>query len=416
MRAVPLALLLGGLLATGLGAHLLSFATLFFGLTLLCLVPIRLGRRVALATVAASIFATLLVLELALAVLRAEGPPATWATGDRLRENEAVTDLGHLPAAGSYQIQQVTRDGETLFDVAYTVGADGFRITPEPPDADAGRLNLFGGSFAFGHGVEDDETLAFHLGRALGAEVRNFGINGGGPHQSLAILESERDTRGNVNVLLTAPWHGERIACRRPWSGGSPRYRLDHDGLVRDGVCPAEGAEPLHRALRQSMIFHVAETAFGVLRRERTATAELDLFVAVIGRMADLSRERGQAFVVAYIGADSLHGVPLDNAALMRRLAATGATVVDVSLAPSQRELSPDYFIHELDNHPTALANEHRAELLAPVIDSILTQQAAQEGRTRRPGVVPRKLTIRACSRPGEARCAVFGPTPWWAS
>jgi hypothetical protein len=415
MRAIPLALLLGGLLVTGLGAHLPSFAMLFFGLALLCLVPIRLGRQVAVATAAASIFATLVVIELVLGVLPADEPPATRPAGDRLRQNEAVTDLGHLPAADTYHMQQVTRDDEMLFDVTYTIGVDGFRITPEPADAGAGRLNLFGGSFAFGHGVEDDETLAFHLGRALGVEVRNFGINGGGPHQALAILESDRDTRGNVNVLLTAPWHGERIACGRPWSGGSPRYRLDHDGLVRDGVCPEEGATPLHRTLRQSMIFHVAERALGVLRRESIATAELDLLVAVIERMADLSGERGQAFVIAYIGADGVQGVPLDNAALMRRLAATGATVVDVSLAASPKELSPDYYIHALDNHPTALANEHRAELLAPIIASILKLQAAREGRPR-PDVLQTKLTIRTCSRPGEARCFVFGPSPWWAS
>lgn len=383
MRAIPLALLLGGLLVAGLGAYLPSFATLFFGLTLLCLVPIRLGRRVAVATVAASIFATLLVLEVVLAMLLAEEPPATRPTGDRFRKNEVVTDLGDLPAAGTYQMQQVTRDGETLFDVTYTIGADGFRLTPEPPDADAGRLNLFGGSFAFGHGVEDDETLAFELGRALGAEARNFGINGGGPHQALAILESGRDTQGSINILLTAAWHGERIACGRPWSGGSPRYRLDENGLVRDGVCPEEGVEPLHRTLRQSMIFDVVERANNVLWQESIAAAQLDLYVAVIERMAELSRARGQAFVIAYIGADSVRGVPLDNAALMRRLAATGASVVDVSLAQSPEQPSPDYYIHEFDNHPTALANEHRAELLAPVIDPILKQQASNEKAPR---------------------------------
>jgi hypothetical protein len=87
--------------------------------------------------------------------------------------------------------------------------------------------------------------------------------------------------------------------------------------------------------------------------------------------------------VIAYLATDSIGGVPLDNAALMRRLAATGATVVDVSLAPSPGQLSPDYTIHELDNHPTALANEHRTELLAPVIAAILTQQATDEGRPR---------------------------------
>jgi hypothetical protein len=388
MRRLPIALLLvAGAIAVALGIYLPHAAALFLGLTLVCLVPLGLGVQQPTAAVAASVFASLLVLEIGLALLFPDEPRLTRFSGDRFRQHDIVTDLGDLPGPGVYTTQQVTLEGETIFDATYTIGADGFRVTPAPAetdaDADAGRLNLFGGSFAFGHGLEDDETLAFQLGRGLAAEVRNFGINGGGPHEALAILESDRETDGLVNVLLTAPWHAERIACGRPWSGGSPRYRLVEDSLVRDGVCPEEGAEPLHRTLRQSMVFDVAETAYNVLRRESIAAAELDLYVAVIERIAELSRQRGQAFVIAYIGTDSVQGVPVDNALLMRRLEATGATVVDVSLAPSPTALSPDYYLHELDKHPTALANEHRTELLAPVIAPLLTQPATREKASR---------------------------------
>jgi hypothetical protein len=141
--------------------------------------------------------------------------------------------------------------------------------------------------------------------------------------------------------------------------------------------------------------------AFDVLRRNSVSDeAQLALYVAVIERIAALSRERGQALVIAYIGTDELNGVPLDNAALMRRLEATGAVVVDVSLAPSSRQLSPDYYIPELDTcgepaadpycHPTALANEHRARLLAPVLKSILTADPATS-RSTTTGQTPHK-------------------------
>jgi hypothetical protein len=386
MRRLPIALLLVAVaLVTALGLYLPHAALLFLGLTLFCFVPLGLGVQQPAAAVGASIFASLMVLEIGLAVLLPDEPPLTRFTGERFRQHDTASDLGELPAPGVYAAQQVTLAGETIFDATYTVGADGFRLTPPAADADAdaGRVNLFGGSYAFGHGLEDDETLAFYLGRALDAEVRNFGINGGGPHEALAILESDRETDGLVNVLLTAPWHAERIACGRPWSGGSPRYRLVEDSLVRDGVCPEGGAEPLQRTLRQSMVFDVAERAFNVLRRESIAAAELDLYVAVIERIAELSRERGQAFVIAYIGADSVQGVLLDNAALMRRLATTSATVVDVSLAASAEAVSPEYYLHELDKHPTALANEHRAQLLAPVIAPILTQPATDQQAAR---------------------------------
>ena len=378
MTRIPLTLpIAGALLALALGAYLPSFALIFLGLALFCLVPIKLGWFATAATVAASGFVTLVVIELAFTIVWRPEPPAHWEAGERVRHVEAA-DIGRVAQPGSYAVQRVSRDGETLYAVTYTIGEDGFRVTPG--DDGTRRINLFGGSFAFGQGLEDDETLAYHLGRALGAETRNFGIVGGGPHEALAILESERDTEGVVNVLLTAAWHSVRIACMRPWSGGAPRFRLDPDGtLVRDGVCPEENATPLVRTLRHSEIFSVLERAYGVLGRESISESLYTLYVAVIDRIAALSRERGQALVIAYIGTESLHGVPLDNAALIRRLEAGGAVVIDVSLAPSPGQRSADYYIHELDNHPNSLANEHRAQLLAPVLESILMQQAAND-------------------------------------
>ena len=369
----------GALLALALGAYLPSFALIFLGLALFCLVPIKLGRLATAATVAASGFATLAVIELAFTILWPPEPPVTWEAGDHLRHVEAA-DIGRAAQPGIYAVQRESRDGETIYAATYTIGEDGFRVTPGDGQGGARRIDLFGGSFAFGQGLEDDETLAYYLGLALGAETRNFGIVGGGPHEALAILESERDTEGVVNVLLTAAWHSVRIACMRPWSGGAPRFRLDPDGtLVRDGVCPEENATPLVRTLRHSEIFSVLERAYGVLGRESISESLYTLYVAVIDRIAALSRERGQALVIAYIGTESLHGVPLDNAALIRRLEAGGAVVIDVSLAPSPGQLSADYYIHELDTHPTALANEHRAQLLAPVLESMLTQQSAND-------------------------------------
>lgn len=380
MTRIPLALPITlGLLPVGLGGYVPSVALIFFGLTLFCLVPIKLGRLTTAAAVAASSFATLFVIELAFTILSLPDPPVTWDTGDRLRHIEA-RDIGRVALPGTYAVQRVSSDGETLYAVTYTIGEDGFRVTPGDGYDDARRINLLGGSFAFGQGLEDDETLAYHLGKDLGVATRNFGIIGGGPHEALAILESSRGTQAAVNVLLTSAWHAPRIACMRPWSSGAPRFRLDRDGtLVRDGVCPEEDAAPLVRLLRHSGIFSVLETAYGVLHRESTAGSLYDLYIAVIERIAGLSRDRGQALVIAYIGTGSLHGVPLDNDALIRRLEGAGAIVVDVTLALSPGELSHEYYIHEFDNHPTALANEHRAQLLAPILQSILKQQAAPD-------------------------------------
>jgi hypothetical protein len=403
MSRIPLALpIAGALLALAIGAYLPSFALIFLGLALFCLVPIKLGRLATAATVAASGFATLVVIELAFTILWPPEPPAVRNKGDRVSHIRA-SDIGRVTQPGTYVVHRVSRDGETLYDVTYTVDEDSFRVTPGDGQGGARRINLLGGSFAFGDGLEDDHTLAYYLGRALGAETRNFGISGGGPHEALAILESERDTEGDVNVLLTAAWHAPRVACLEPWTGGAPRFSLERSGaVVRNGFCPERYATRAAEALRDhARVFTVMAEAFDVLRRSSVSDeAQLALYVAVIERIAALSRERGQALVIAYIGTDELNGVPVDNAALMRRLEATGTVVVDVSLAPSSRQLSPDYYIPELDTcgepaadpfcHPTALANEHRARLLAPVLKSILTADPATS-RSTTTGQTPHK-------------------------
>jgi hypothetical protein len=413
MSRMPLALPIAGtLLALALGVYLRSFALIFLGLALFCLVPIKLGRLATAATVAASGFATLMVIELAFTVFLPPEPRAFWNKGDRV-PNVRASDIGRVTRPGTYAVHRVLLDGRTLYAVTYTVGEDGFRVTPGDWNVGARRINLLGGSFAFGDGLEDDETLAYHLGQKLGVATRNFGISGGGPHEALAILESDRDTEGAVNVLLTAAWHAPRVVCLEHWTGGAPRYRFDESGaIVRDGFCPERYTARAAQALRNhSRVVGVMAEAFDVLRRNSISNgAQLDLYVAVIERIAALSRERGQALVVAYIGTEELHDVPLDNAALIRRLEAAGAIVVDVSLAPSSRQLSPDYYIREIDTcgepaadpycHPTALANEHRARLLAPVLEAILTQPADADGAPQADLSSGSRPSERAAGRP----------------
>jgi hypothetical protein len=303
--------------------------------------------------------------------------------GSRLTEHEAseftanraVADVGRLPLPGRYPARLATLDGEPIYDVDYSISPDGFRVTPGQDDNDPMRINVFGGSFVFGQGLEDDETLPFHLARELGRETKNFGFMGWGPHQALVILESKRDTRGSVNVLLTAPWHAPRATCSPAWSGGTPRFRLAGDGsLVRDGFCPTRDMGWLGDWLWRLRVVVLAERVRSVLFRERTTRDQLDLYVSLIDRIAAISHDRGQELVVAYIGADELNGKRLDNDEIKIRLAASGATVVDVSLAASEAELSPAYYLHELDRHPSALANEARARLLAPVLAPLVEE------------------------------------------
>ena len=70
------------------------------------------------------------------------------------------------------------------------VGEDGFRSVPTPPAPGAARIVVLGDSYAFGYGVDDDETFAYRLAGLLRgrAEVRNWGVPGYNLAQQVELL------------------------------------------------------------------------------------------------------------------------------------------------------------------------------------------------------------------------------------
>ena len=110
----------------------------------------------------------------------------------------------------------------------------GNRITPPPREpARAETIVLVGDSFAFGEGVEEDETVAAHLS-SHGFHVVNLGVNAYGTHQEMlsyrryadshrghfdwvAVLvysNDAEDVRASVTRLRSRPtalWDGRRL-------------------------------------------------------------------------------------------------------------------------------------------------------------------------------------------------------------
>ena len=88
---------------------------------------------------------------------------------------------------------------------------EGRRITPHSAEAASGTVLILGDSFAYGMGVEDDETfangLAWQLGqRGTPARVRNAAAIGKGPAYALRMLETVgQDWRGDAVVYAFYP-------------------------------------------------------------------------------------------------------------------------------------------------------------------------------------------------------------------
>ncbi len=276
-------------------------------------------------------------------------------------------DLGTQPTEGRFPAAKLGPQGVPIYEVVYTIGSDRFRVTPASAAAANRRVNFLGCSVTFGEGLQDDQTLPYYFAKAVAdVQVKNFAFHGYGPQQALAILQSERDTRGQVNVFLTAPWHALRSACKALWTVGSPRYALGQAGDVqRNGVCgDAGGWLPVRvtRWLGQSALYRTArEWLYG-----RATDADIELYLAVVKQMAQISRARGQRLVVAFLKADEsfFQGTSYSNQRVAAALAAQVDELIDVTLVDRAEVIPRQQYLHELDRHPSAEANRERAKLL----------------------------------------------------
>jgi hypothetical protein len=294
--------------------------------------------------------------------------PAYWHLGQ----------FGSQPKPGVFTAKKVASNGDVLYDTVFTIGPDGFRVTPKYGDKQVHRINFLGDSFTFGEGVADNETMAYYVGDLVNSqkqgaakwaplEVKNYGIHGWGIHQSLAILQSTLDTKANLNFVLTAPWHASRVACADFFSLGSPKYKLEADGLVkRDGYCRSFGwVERSPKALRALI---TSSKVFNLIQDSLLVTTDQDeqiaLYLGVLKTIAAESKKRGEDLVVGLIKADDQWFVgTYNNEKISAAIQGMGIHLIDMTLADKNELLARNYYIHELDKHPTGSANLARAKL-----------------------------------------------------
>ncbi len=297
--------------------------------------------------------------------------PAYWHLGE----------FGSQPKPGVFTAKKVASNGRVLYDTVFTIGQDGFRVTPQYDAKQINRINFLGDSFTFGEGVADNQTMAYYVGDLLNhnanaklspLQVKNYGIHGWGVHQSLAILQSNLDTKANVQFVLTAPWHASRVACADFFTMGSPKYKLEDSGLVkRDGYCRSfawveRSPKALRGLIASSKIFNLIQDSLLVINDQDTQIA---LYLGVLKTLQAEAKSRGEALIIGFIKADENWFVgSFSNEKILTQLKASGIQVIDMTLADRNENLSPKYYIHELDKHPTGLAHFERAKLLANAV------------------------------------------------
>ena len=289
--------------------------------------------------------------------------------------------LGAQAQPGQYKAHKKHPDKTTIYDVNYYIGFDRFRITPENEINKPKKINFFGGSLVFGEGVDSNETLPSYF-KSLNKNfsVKNYGSHMFGVHEALAILESNLDTTGNINFLLTAPWHSLRLICVRGQSAANkPTFELDDKSIVkRKGTCRDFENSPLKVLPTPNKFIIAIQNSFiskkvGYVVKDKSLNEEIiNLYIAIIKKMKKISENRGQEFVIGFIKANGLDYRSFNNELIISRLLASGINLIDMSLL-NEEGISPDKYVIDpkFERHSSAIANYERASILTSYLQKL---------------------------------------------
>ena len=306
-----------------------------------------------------------------------------WRGGRTLQDGEftpgivsAHPFLGYAPAPNTVASHRRTHGTEVDFDVVYTIDSTGLRVSPPYDKLNSrGAILFFGGSFTFGSGVNDDETMPYAVGIKTNGEyhIYNFAFRGYGAHQMLSALEHEMvdsvvEEPPRFAIYQAIADHVPRVAGLKSWGRHDPRYVLDGDGKAAyAGAFDDERGATLQRFRSEVMKCNVAEAMVESYRnRHAYDQANVDLFAAVVDASRDIieTRYRGCEFHVVLWGPDATGPDSIADA-----LRAHGISVHQVGdILPQRAKRRNEYRVSEHDNHPSALAHDLIAQYVVNTI------------------------------------------------
>jgi hypothetical protein len=357
---VPLLLLWVGTMQLSSVAAGLALAAAW---CLCCCVPLRSSRDVALlafSSIAAFGVAEML-LRTSLQHMAANDPVTAHFVGRTEGQDNPIKmadpDLGFRVIPNNRVHVVVRRDGTLVYDVVYTTDAYGFRQDGLPPRESSSRVAILGDSFAFGEGLNDDQTLGhFFKKHSFGAV--NLGMPGAGPHQSLRQLElgEPRKSPGSYShILLTVmDDHIARVNGLRPWLLDTPCYEVGLDENLRLLGTFRPSYEFAHSLLVGSRI-----AALTTRSLTRNSQAEEALFVGVLREINRVARTEYDAPLLVAYYAGRFRGDLVGNRAKMLDLfRRAGVAVLDVLAAAPEIAADIDRYFIPFDGHPTAELNK----------------------------------------------------------
>ena len=248
--------------------------------------------------------------------------------------------------------------GLPIYDVHLSFDENRRRVTWHDRSRNRFHLLTLGCSFAFGEGVEDDETLASRLAR-ISKDFRayNLALNAYGPNDLMLRAETadywdEIAPSGGLAIYVYFWGHVDRVVGKMRdfgWQQGKPHYALTDGKLRRVGILA--DAHPLlslaHGFIAQTEIVRFFHIEYPTL----LSADKLDLTAAILQGIKDKYLERfpeGKFVVLLYptIFAEGTRAIRpfLDRYQI---------SYLDYTRLPLSR-YSNEPVYHRLDGHPNA--------------------------------------------------------------
>jgi hypothetical protein len=227
------------------------------------------------------------------------------------------------------------------------------------PDSHKPEIWIFGCSFTYGQGLNDNQTYPWLLQQRLKEyEVLNFaGAGYGTIHSLIQFREALKSKAPQVAVLAYAGFHDERntfLRMRRkeiaPYNRLGPLIqpyaRLNKDGSLR--YFQADVVYTEFPMMRHLALAHFLENQWNEIEKKSCQSHKVS--EALVMQMAKLAQEHHVKFVVASI---------VDDKHMLEFAAQNGISGVDISVDYAGRGLE-----NPVDHHPNAIANKEYADKL----------------------------------------------------
>jgi hypothetical protein len=202
--------------------------------------------------------------------------------------------FGYSHIANSHGIHE-TPD----FKVSYTIGPDKDRYILKPTKP-IGKLLFLGGSYTFGHGVNDDENYPYILSTYWQRwSIVNKAVMGWGTSHAYQTLLDEIDSENPPSVVIYSMinHHIIRNFARKSWVSNLAKYQRNHS---------------YYDLVDNNLIFKgVVNESTNLVDPPDIENKELALTNKFLGRMQEICLEHNIKFVVILLSQSRKHPFPV---------------------------------------------------------------------------------------------------------